>query len=228
MTPTVPNVYLIGSKQQPTKSVLHIASQSATITAQTGDPKNCTDFRYLGCKIANTEASFQNRRQLAWFAARKLSVVFHCDASDSAKIKLFRACVESVLFYSAESWVLTQTLSNKVNASHRALRRFALGIHFPHTLTNDGLYRRSGGVPPATKTIQRNRLRLIGHALRHPDVPLARVLRNPPTEPYRQGGALRLTYWDQMQQDLNSIGVAPHEIMAMAGDRERWSTLIHG
>ena len=114
----------------------------------------CDDFCYLGCNIADSKTAFQKRRQLAWIAARRLSVVWDSNASESAKIDLFKACIESVLFYSGESLTLTTTLSSQVDASHRALLRYAIGVRYPQRISTHELYARTC-VPPATTTLRK-------------------------------------------------------------------------
>ena len=150
----------------------------------------CTEVRYLWCNVSNSRSALQCRRNLAWVACRKLDVVWTWSASDHLKIKLFTACIESVLFYSGANWTPTETLEKTIDASHPALLCYALNVRYTERTTNAELYRRSNA-PPASTTLCKQRLQLIGHATRR-DIPLSLLLdkNNQPTEPYRRGGAL--------------------------------------
>jgi len=183
----------------------------------------CDEFCYLGCNIADNTGAFQRRRQLAWVAARKLTTVWNSAASDGAKMQLFKSTVESVLLYSCEALAITESLGSRIDASHRALMRYCLGVHFPERISNSNLYARSQ-IEPATLTLTRNRLRLVGHALRRPDLPLAMFLhpKNQATEPYRHGGALRRTFQDQIFDDLSAIGLQLNLAVDVAQNRSVW------
>ena len=136
---------------------------------------------YLGCNVADCTSAFLRRRQLAWVAARKLTTVWDGVASDSAKMQLFKSTVETVLLYSCDALTITETLARRLDASHRALMRYCLGVHYPVRLSNDDLYARTLAAPAST-ILLRSRLHLIGHALRRPEVPLA-VFLNPHNQP---------------------------------------------
>ena len=187
----------------------------------------CDDFCYLGCNVADSTCAFQRRRRIAWVAARKLTAVWNSTVSDGAKIQLFRSTVESVLLYSCEALAVTNTLSNRIDASHRALMRYCLGVHYPERLTNENLYARAL-IMPATLTLTCSRLRLVGHALRRPDLPLAVFLnpQNQATEPYRRGGALRRTYQAQFIDDLNAIGLQLDAAVDAAQNRTEWQRRV--
>ncbi|XP_072046941.1 uncharacterized protein [Amphiura filiformis] len=142
-------------------------------------------------------------------------------------MQLFKSTVESVLLYSCEALVITDTLGNSIDASHRALMRYCLGVHFPDRLSNDNLYAREK-VAPATLTLTRNRLRLVGHAIRRPELPLSIILNpnNQATEAYRRGGALRRTYLAQLIGDLNTINLTIKDAFRVAQNRTEWQRLV--
>ena len=144
--------------------------------------------------IADSRSAIQQQHQLAWIAAQKLTPMWDGVASDKAKMQLFKSTVETVLLYSCEALAFTDTNAKNLDASHSALMCYSLGVHFPTQLSNKDLYARTR-IAPATTTLLRSRLRLIGPSLHRPEVPLATFLntQNQPSEPFRQGGSLRYT-----------------------------------
>lgn len=179
------------------------------------------DFCYLGCQVNNSQTAFQKRRQLAWIAARKLTKIWNSPVSDKAKIQLFIASIESVLLYSTEALTFTDTLTKELDASHRALLRFCLGVHYPHTISNEDLRTRTN-VIAASRKVRTKRLQLYGHAIRRPNLPIALLLKHKPTEPFRQGGHLRLMYHTQLQEDLRSLDMNESTAANAALNRKDW------
>ena len=119
-----------------------------------------------------------------------------------------------MLFYSGANWTPTETLEKNIDASHPALLRYALNVRYAERTTNAELYRRSNA-PPASTTLCKQRLQLIGHATRR-DIPLSLLLdkNNQPTEPYRRGGALMRTYQQQLSDDPRSrmVGIGLNQL----------------
>ena len=176
----------------------------------------CDDFKYLGAAVLDPDTLFAERRRLAWASARSLRAIFNSPATDITKVRLFKAVVETVLLYGLEAVPLTATRESVMNASHRCLLRYALGVHYPEHISTAALYTRAG-VPPLSTVLQRRRLTLLGHVLRDdarhkvqnlPRTPLALVLTTPPIEPFRRGMAqlktLELTY----TEDLQALGLS--------------------
>ena len=88
-----------------------------------------------------------------------------CLTPRPAAAHLFKAVVETVLLYNAETWTVTETLEKRLDAAHSELLRAAFGIHCPNKVTNVELYSRMG-LCPTSETLKKRRLRLAGHAIR--------------------------------------------------------------
>ena len=141
------------------------------------------NFTYLGGKVADSDSAIASRKTAAWTAAFKLSSLFHSAASTSTKIQLFKSAVEPVLFYSLEAIALTPSRQAKLDQSHRALARFAIGVHYPNIVSNRAL--KELGIHDASLSLAKRRKRLL--ACVTPDSALSVVLRHPPTERLRRG-----------------------------------------
>ena len=90
------------------------------------------------------------------------------------KIRLFTATVESVLLYGSETWTMTKRLTKIVDGCYTRMLRMALNINqCMMRITNSELY---GNLPKVSSKVAHRRLRLAGHAQRHPELTLHSVL----------------------------------------------------
>lgn len=146
------------------------------------------DFIYLGSKSRSAKDVLLHRKTLAWVAARKLSSIFHSPAKNDSKVRLFNAAVVPVLAYGLEAMPQTLSISTSLDAAHRALCRFSLGIHYPEVITNASLLEL--GITSLAATIRERRRAVIRKA--GPESGLFLVMNNAPTELRRRGmGRLR-------------------------------------
>jgi hypothetical protein len=206
--------------------VMHIGIQQPTdLQLPTGENiAQCDEFVYLGAKIMNVDDLVRQRRCLAWVAAKKLSGVFNSDVSDSIKLGLFKAIVESVLSYGLETVPMPKSRAATLDAAHRSLLRFALGIHYPNVISNSDLVARA---PTTTfgEILRRRRLALIGHTARatrrDTPTPLALAFMHPAADPFRRGMGRLVTLPATFMKDLNSIGVTFNDVAGMTKDRYR-------
>ena len=109
----------------------------------------------------------------AWSALNKMDIVWKSTLNRDLKISFFRATVESVLLYGAESWTLTKTLQTRLNGTFTRLLRTALNISWKQHKTNNELY---GELPLVSDTLKLRRLRFIGHCWRRKDETVHQVL----------------------------------------------------
>ena len=130
---------------------------------------------------------------LAWLAARRLAKIAFSKSHMSIKISLFRSAVESVLLYGLETVPLTATRAARLNATHRQLLRFAIGVRYPDIISSTVLYDTTK-VAPATITLDVRCSILFQRIRRQPDSPAATLLRHEPVEMLRRGGASRQTF----------------------------------
>ena len=193
---------------------MHIGSESApALSLPSGESiATCEDFTYLGSRLMSPDAIIAGRRALAWRAAHLLRAIFHSSARDVLKVRLFRSAVEPIFFYGLEAIPLTPSREGALNASHRALLRYALGIHFPQRLPSRELMAKAG-LPLASDSLRRRRQKLLGHCLRcygRGELnPLALTLLHPPTERLRRGHGRTYTLSSTFLSDLRSLCLTP-------------------
>jgi hypothetical protein len=107
---------------------------------------------------------------------------------------------------------MTETREHALDANHRSLLRYALGVHFPEKLSTRILTERTG-LPPLSSTLRARRQRLLGHCLRSHGrgkrIPLALSILHQPSERFRRGQGRTRTIRATLLQDLNALGMTP-------------------
>ena len=95
------------------------------------------------------------------------------------KIKIFSACVKSVLLYGCETWLVTSEIRCKIQAFVNRCLRYILRIWWQKIISNKDLWRATGQEDIKLEIMKR-KFRWIGHTLREEDgeVPTA-LLWNP-------------------------------------------------
>uniref|UniRef100_A0A1I8JJM3 Chromo domain-containing protein n=1 Tax=Macrostomum lignano TaxID=282301 RepID=A0A1I8JJM3_9PLAT len=169
----------------------------------------CQQFVYLGGLVPDAREDLRRRRGLAWAAFRSVRAVLQSEAlPDRQRAALFQAVIETVLLYNAETWTLTDSLEQQVDAAHAGLLRAAFNIGVER-VTNAALYRRAG-LPRPSDLLRRRRLQLAGHLIRAESYcpqPVQEVLLLTLQAPYRRGQARTRRYVDCLLADCRWRGL---------------------
>jgi hypothetical protein len=177
--------------------------------------KKCRTFRYLGGVVPSVKEDFLRRRGLAWAAIYKLGTIWSSPTfPDILRSRLFSAIVETVFLYNAETWSLSPSLEQEIDAAHSALLRAAYNIHWPQRISNDQLYQRAHLWPPSI-TLKKRRLAMTGHLIRSEEYcpqPVHRLLLWQPTAPTRRGQGNRVTFFDRLASDSGAPATVPERI----------------
>uniref|UniRef100_A0A1I8H410 PCI domain-containing protein n=1 Tax=Macrostomum lignano TaxID=282301 RepID=A0A1I8H410_9PLAT len=170
----------------------------------------CQQFVYLGGLVPDAREDLRRRRGLAWAAFRSVRAVLQSEAlPDRQRAALFQAVIETVLLYNAETWTLTDSLEQQVDAAHAGLLRAAFNIGVER-VTNAALYRRAG-LPRPSDLLRRRRLQLAGHLIRDESYcpqPVQEVLLLTLQAPYRRGQARTRRYVDCLLADAGAPDTA--------------------
>jgi hypothetical protein len=81
------------------------------------------------------------------------------------KIKIFNACVKSVLLYGCETWLVTSEIRHKMQTFVNRCLRYILRIWWPNIISNTDLWRVTGQ-EDINLEIRKRKFRWIGHTLR--------------------------------------------------------------
>ena len=189
-----------------------------------------TNFVYLGSKISSdcsSDPEILRRLALARRTFGRLSRVWRSNKiRTSTKVKILNTCVLPVLLYGCETWSLSSTLAQRLDAYHRTCLRHILGIRWFHRVNIEEVYNRAGTSLRLTSTIRQRRLRHLGHVARlGVETPARRILGAlalpPPTNWRRPRGRPRLT-WAAQVQAVEPIA----ELIATAQDRRVFRDLV--
>ena len=83
------------------------------------------------------------------------------------KLRIFNANVKSVLLYGPETWLLTKTIINKLQAFINRRLRYISGVFWPRKISNDDLWQHTKQ-ERVEATIRCRKWTWIGHNLRKP------------------------------------------------------------
>ena len=113
--------------------------------------------------LLDTEEDVKQRKLLAMNVVNSMKEIFFGDISIEVKVCSFNCYVSSVFFYNCETWTLTKTLENTIDAFQRRLVRIAvLNVKWPNIATNDTVYVVTRQIP-WSQVITRRELSWFGH-----------------------------------------------------------------
>jgi hypothetical protein len=200
------------------------AINDGIITSRSGETiERVDDFLYLGARINSSEADITVRKAKAWAACHRLKKIWKSDLRKETKIRLFVALIESVLLYGAETWTMTKKLDKVLDGCYTRMLRMALNVNqYRDRITNHELY---GNLPRVSAKVRQRRLRLAGHAARHPELSLHKVLLWEPSHGRRSRGWPKITFVKTLLLDT---GVeTTRELETLMLDRDGWRNFIH-
>ena len=194
--------------------------QGTIISTLSGKHLNKTDdFKYLGSYINSSEKDVSTRIALAWAASRKLENLWISDLAKEQKLKIFVACVESVLLYGCECWTLTRKIERKLDGTYTKLLRKTCNVSWYDKIKNVDLY---GVLEAVSEKIRRRRLRFAGHCARHVETTANINLFWSPKHGKRSAGRPRMRYLDQIKRDTGIYDKA--DLQNTMVDRNVWRT----
>ena len=112
------------------------------------DITRSSDFCYLGGVVAedgraNTDVHVRIQKARGSFSKLRkvwLSTLIRKDT----KIKIFNACVKSVLLHGCETWLVTSEIGHKIHTFVNRCLRYILKIWWPNIISNKDLWRVTG------------------------------------------------------------------------------------
>ena len=188
-------------------------------------------FCYLGSMAdgkGGTEVDVKARIGKARAAFTQLGKVWRArKISRKTKLRLFNACVKSVLLYGCETWKATATVIKKLQTFvNRCIRRI-LGVRWMDRVRNEDLWERANQVPMEVE-IKRRRWRWIGHTLRKSTASISRHSLKWNPQGKRGQKRPRETWRRCVEKEMAKMGHSWGELSKIAQDRRGWKLFVCG
>ena len=194
---------------------------------------NVDNFTYLGSTLSkNTTVDKEILTRLGkastTFGRLTKRVWKNGHLSIHTKVRVYEACVLSILLYGAESWATYRPQESKLSAFHTSCLRFILGKTWEDKMTNEEVFQITGSGPLSSR-LKFIRLRWAGHVNRMPNHRIPRLLMHGVLEEgSRQTGRPRLRFKDVMKRDLKDFSITPESWTLLSKDRPNWRSRLHG
>ncbi|CAG9134144.1 unnamed protein product [Plutella xylostella] len=137
------------------------------------------------------------------------------------KIRLFNACVKTVLLYGCETWKKTVQTTNKLQVFVNRCLRNILGIRWFDFVSNEELWRRTHQKPVA-ETVKERKWRWIAHVLRRTEDVPKEALTWHPEGGKRRLGRPRETWQRSVKKEMGQAGMSWEDVSELAQDRKEW------
>jgi hypothetical protein len=120
----------------------------------------------------------KHRVSLSWTAAKRLDKIWNTTLDMSTKSLIFRATIESILFYGAESWILKKLERKYLWAQYNKLLKYVMKIPRNRRLRNCELYA-AANIPSPASQLCRRTIRFIYNIIKGPTQPATLLLLHP-------------------------------------------------
>lgn len=202
------------------------------ITVHAQDLKNVSDFVYLGSNIsANCSLDHEINRRLGkastTFGRLSKRVFDNKNLTIKTKVRVYEACVLSILLYGAESWTTYRRQELKLNSFHMRCLRNILGLRWQDKVRYAVILDRCHA-KPLTSILKHRRLRWLGHVYRMTDQRLPKVaLYGELSEGSRKRGRPLLRWKDVAKRDLINFDINHKNFENNCQDRPLWRKMIY-
>jgi len=187
---------------------------------------SCVDnFTYLGSVISREESALKDTKSRlgkARGAFVKLRPVWRSSSySIQTKTRLYNSIVKTVLLYGSERWRVVDLDFQKLDAFHNGCLRKICRIFWPRVITNEDLYVKTNS-EPMRRTVQKRRLKWLGHVLRMPPERIPKVALHWTPQGKRSRGRPKMTWRRAVEKELKTMKLTWGEAEAAAKDRIDW------
>jgi hypothetical protein len=189
------------------------------------------NFKYLGSNLSSSEKDITCRIALAWAAFSKLKAVLVSNRCQKLRLRIFDAACVSILLYGCETWVISQSISEKLDIFARKAYRIMLKINQQEDkISNEELYRMTGQ-RPINQIIRERQLQFVGHCLRMPEDELSKIyiMHQSKLNEIKPVGKPRTTQYDQIASYLSKdkmVKPTLDEMTKWAKNRSDWKLLV--
>jgi hypothetical protein len=148
------------------------------------DIKRSSDFCYLGSVVGEDSGASKDVNVIIQKARGSFSTLRKVWLSTAirkgTKIRIFNACVKSLLLYGCETWLVTSENRRKIQTFVNRCLRYIIRIWWPSIISNKYIWKATGQEDIHLE-IRKIKFTWIGHTLRKEggEIPKAALLWNP-------------------------------------------------
>lgn len=187
--------------------------------------KEVEEFCYLGDVIdaeAGAERAVRARTAAAWKKWREMSsLLTNGGIPLKCRAQVYEMCVRSVLLYGAETWPLTQKLTEQIRGCDRRMMRFMAQVKLKDRIRSEEVERRCG-LPEVSLRLRQKRLRWFGHVKRATTGSIIGEVCQLSVDGRRPTGRPRKTWYGCVREDLAKGNIEEDTAL----DREKWRRVI--
>jgi len=208
------------------------ATDSPTFSIDDTTLQEVDKFTYLGSslsKSATVDSEKSTRLGIASTNFGKLTkrVWNNRHLSTKSKVRVYEACVLSILLYGVETLATYRPQESKLSAFHTRNLRFILGKTWEDKMTNEELFSATGSGPLSSR-LKYIRLRWAGHVNRMPSHRIPHMLLHGVlAQGTRHIGRPRLRFKDVLKRDLRDFDIRPESWTTLSQDRVTWRSNLH-
>ena len=215
-----------------TKSMRINARTQTPLKIGNEDMEDVVQFVYLGSVMTVSGDSDQDvkvRIGKAWGAYNKLKPIWNSkQLSTKTKVRVYRACVISVLLYGCESWGMTKCVEEMLEKFFHKSLRMLLNVNWTMFVSNVEVRRRAN-LELISQTVKMRRWKWIGHVLRMDRTEHARIAVTWKPDGRRKAGRPKTTWRRMVEKEMKTMGIRSWEDAArVAKDRALWRNLTSG
>ena len=189
------------------------------------------EFTYLGATVSsNLSLDSELNRRISKAAASMTRlpkrVWKNAMLTTNTKMRVYQACVTSILLYGSESWTPYTRQEHRLNTFHLRCLRKILGITWQDCVPNKDVLERAG-MPSMFALLTQRRLRWLGHVRRMEDGRIPKdLLYGELTTGTRPIGRPILRYKDVCRRDTTTSDINTATWEATATDRSSWRQTV--
>ena len=174
--------------------------------------------------MSSSDNDLKVRRGQAWSAFWEMKDVWRSDDIPiDLKVRIFHSTCLSILLYGSEAWVLTKTMTQRINSFATSCYRYMLNIKRLDKIRNEHILQ-IVNQPPLSVTVKERQLRRLGHTLRADRETLQHKFAIYfPLHGKRKPGKPRTQYHQYIKK---ITGLESDELALAASDRDRWRSLV--
>lgn len=189
-------------------------------------------FTYLGSTMTSNatldqEISVRLGKAASTFGRLSKRVWNNKQLSICTKVRVYDACVLSVLLYGAETWPTYRRQESRLSAFHTRCLRSILGVTWKDKLSNEELFKITKSQPLSSR-LKFIRLRWAGHITRMEPHRLPRsIFYGALEQGDRPVGRPRLRFKDVLKRDLIDFQIPTRSWSQLASNRSGWRSMLH-